>query len=174
MADLLPGLNDRTEENKLLEHIRKSHPEKRPPHIIDLSSPSPKEIQSSYLKLRDLCTPDTPSKFKQQDFKFYASLDSTKWLSHVATCLSKAVEAATRICSENCTVVLQEGNGQDLNCVVSSLTQIILDPFFRTKYGFQSLVQKEWVVLGHPFANRLGHILSKVSFICLFVRRIVV
>lgn len=53
------------------------------------------------------------------------------------------------------------GNGQDLNCVVSSLTQIILDPFFRTKFGFQSLIQKDWVALGHPFANRLGHILSK-------------
>lgn len=53
------------------------------------------------------------------------------------------------------------GNGQDLNCLVSSLTQILLDPFFRTKYGFQSLIQKDWVSLGHPFANRLGHILSK-------------
>lgn len=53
------------------------------------------------------------------------------------------------------------GNGQDLNCVVSSLTQILLDPYFRTKYGFQSLIQKDWVSLGHPFANRLGHILSK-------------
>ncbi|XP_030752601.1 myotubularin-related protein 10-A [Sitophilus oryzae] len=161
MADLLPTITDRTEENKLLEHIRKSHPEKKPPHIIDLSTPNPKEIQSSYLKLRDLCTPDTPSKFKQQDFKFYALLDSTKWLNHVATCLSKAVEAAKKIDKENCTVVLQEGDGQDLNCVVSSLTQIILDSHFRTKYGFQSLIQKDWVMLGHPFANRLGHILSK-------------
>lgn len=53
------------------------------------------------------------------------------------------------------------GNGQDLNCVVSSLAQLILDPYFRTKFGFQSLIQKEWIALGHPFANRLGHILCK-------------
>ncbi|CAG9772890.1 unnamed protein product [Ceutorhynchus assimilis] len=161
MADLLPTITDRTEENKLLEHIRKSHPQKKAPHIIDLTSPSPKDIYTSYVKLRDLCTPETPRVFKSQDFKFYGLLDATKWLSHVSTCLSKAKEAAEKIEHSNFTVVLQEGNGQDLNCLVSSLTQIILDPYFRTKFGFQSLIQKDWVVMGHPFANRLRHILSK-------------
>ncbi|XP_023019760.2 myotubularin-related protein 10-A isoform X1 [Leptinotarsa decemlineata] len=161
MADLLPAIMDRTEENKLLEHIRKSHPDKKPPHIIDLSSPTPKDIQVSFLKLRELCTPDNTRIFKSQDFKFYGLLDGTKWLSHVSTCLTKAMEAADKISMHGSTVVLQEGNGQDMNCIVSSLTQLILDPFFRTKFGFQSLVQKEWVALGHPFANRLGHILDK-------------
>ncbi|XP_066252521.1 myotubularin-related protein 10-A [Euwallacea similis] len=161
MADLLPTIADRMEENKLLEHIRKSHPQKQAPHIIDLSSPSPKEIYSSYVKLRDLCTPDSPRIFKNQDFKFYGLIDSTKWLTYVSTCLAKACEAAEKIMRFNRTVVLQEGDGQDLNCVVASLTQIIVDPYFRTKFGFQSLVQKDWVAMGHPFANRLGHILSK-------------
>lgn len=45
-------------------------------------------------------------------------------------------------------------------CVVSSLTQLLLDPHWRTTNGFQSLIQKEWVSLGHPFANRLGHIMK--------------
>ncbi|CAH1987093.1 unnamed protein product [Acanthoscelides obtectus] len=161
MADLLPAISDRTEENKLLEHIRKSHPDKKPPHIIDLSLPSPKDISSSFNKFRELCTPDSKRLFKSQDFKFYGLLDSTKWLSYVSTCLSKAVEAADQLTNEESSVVLQEGNGQDLNCVVSSLTQLMLDPFFRTKFGFQSLIQKDWVALGHPFANRLGHILCK-------------
>ncbi|XP_056637371.1 myotubularin-related protein 10-B [Diorhabda sublineata] len=161
MADLLPTITDRTEENKLLEHIRKSHPDKKPPHIIDLSSPTPKDIQSSYIKLRDLCTPDNTRVFKNQDFKFYGLLDSTKWLLYVSICLAKAQEAAEHLNINELTVVLQEGNGQDLNCVVSSLTQLLLDPYFRTKFGFQSLIQKEWIALGHPFANRLGHILCK-------------
>ncbi|KAJ8909509.1 hypothetical protein NQ315_011421 [Exocentrus adspersus] len=141
MADLLPTVTDRTEENKLLEHIRKSHPEKRVPHIIDLSFPTPKDINVSYLKLRELCTPDNTRLFKSQDFKFYGLLDSTKWLFFVSVCLTKANEAAEHISILESTVVLQEGNGQDLNCI--------------------SLIQKDWVVLGHPFANRLGHILCK-------------
>lgn len=48
-----------------------------------------------------------------------------------------------------------------MNCVVSSLIQIIVDPYWRSIAGFQSLIQKEWVVLGHPFASRLGHVLNQ-------------
>ena len=31
-----------------------------------------------------------------------------------------------------------------------------MDPYYRTIHGFQSLVQKEWIALGHPFASRFG------------------
>ncbi|RZC43222.1 uncharacterized protein BDFB_001366 [Asbolus verrucosus] len=163
MADLLPTIQDRMQENILLEHIRKSHPEKKQPYIIDLTKecPSPKEIQASFLKLRELCVPENTRTFKSQDFKFYGLLDATKWMTHVSTCLTKALEAANQIYEHTSTVVLQEGNGQDLNCVVSSLVQLMLDSHFRTKYGFQSLIQKDWVAMGHPFTNRLGHILNK-------------
>ena len=63
--------------------------------------------------------------------------------------------------NSNITFINVLGNGQDLNCAISSLTQLMLDPYFRTKFGFQSLIQKDWVAIGHPFVNRLGHILSK-------------
>lgn len=36
-----------------------------------------------------------------------------------------------------------------------------MDSHWRTIAGFQSLIQKEWVVLGHPFASRLGHVLNQ-------------
>lgn len=109
MADLLPTITDRTEENKLLEHIRKSHPNKKQPHIIDLSSPSPRDISVSFNKLRDLCVPDSARTFKSQDYKFYSLLDNTKWLNHVSICLSKSLEAAVKLSDHVCTVVLQEG-----------------------------------------------------------------
>lgn len=58
------------------------------------------------------------------------------------------------------TVVLQENDGRDMCCVISSLTQILLDPYFRTTCGFESLIQKDWVSLGHPFSDRLGHVIN--------------
>ena len=58
------------------------------------------------------------------------------------------------------TVVLQENDGRDMCCVISSLTQILLDPLYRTTIGFQSLIQKEWIALGHPFSDRLGHVIN--------------
>ena len=33
-----------------------------------------------------------------------------------------------------------------------------MDPHFRTINGFQSLVQKEWVTLGHAFTKRFGRV----------------
>lgn len=47
-----------------------------------------------------------------------------------------------------------EGDGVDYCAVVSCLTQLLVDPYFRTISGFQSLIQKEWIALGHPFCDR--------------------
>jgi myotubularin-related protein 10/11/12 len=53
-------------------------------------------------------------------------------------------------------VVGAESDGRDLCAIVSSLVQLLCDPSTRTIVGFQSLVQKEWIALGHPFCSRLG------------------
>lgn len=83
--------------------------------------------------------------------RFYSLLDKTCWLFYVSLCLKNASIAATTMREENRTVVLQENDGRDMCCVISSLTQILLDPYFRTMHGFASLIQKDWVALGHPF-----------------------
>ncbi|KAK9696489.1 Myotubularin-like phosphatase domain [Popillia japonica] len=155
MADLDPNIQDRTQENIMLEHIRRSHDSLHGPHILDLAKdfPTAKELQTSFIKLRELCNPSSGRLFKQQDNKFYSLLESTRWL-HFTRCLQNAVNGARQLTWDNCTVVLQEGSGRDMNCVISSLIQLILDPHWRTIRGFQSLIQKEWVVLGHQFTKR--------------------
>ena len=59
--------------------------------------------------------------------------------------------------------ILVEGNGRDVCCIVSSLAQLLLDPYFRTITGFQTLLQKEWIAAGHPFCDRLGYIINDDS-----------
>lgn len=44
-----------------------------------------------------------------------------------------------------------------MSCVVSSLVQVMCDPHCRTQYGFQGLVQKEWVMGGHRFYSRINY-----------------
>lgn len=86
-------------------------------------------------------------------------LEKSNWLLYVSLCLKESKEAAEKLI-EGTTVVLQENNARDMCCVISSLTQILLDPFYRTLTGIQTLVQKDWVSLGHPFSDRMGHVFA--------------
>ncbi|XP_067005346.2 myotubularin-related protein 10-B [Anabrus simplex] len=164
MADLLPGVTERTQENIMLEQIRKSHPTLKPPNLLDLGKdlPSPRDVQISFNKLRDLCAPASLEQFQLQEKDFLAHVDSTRWLHYISLCLAKADEAAKAMHNDT-TVVLQEGDGRDMCCVVASLVQMLVDPYWRTHVGFQTLVQKEWVVMGHPFATRLAHVYQEDS-----------
>ncbi len=46
-------------------------------------------------------------------------------------------------------------NGQISSPIVSSLAQIMIDPYYRTISGFHKLVLKEWVYFGHNFVRYL-------------------
>lgn len=155
-AGIHPGTTDHQHIKNLLEQFSQ-HNQKQIPRIADLDMmlPSLKDIQQSYQKLRELCIPDSISQFWEQDNHYYNLLDGSKWLQTVAACLDVAKSLATHINRTKNIIILQEATGRDMTCVISSLMQIILDPHYRTIVGFQSLVQKEWVAMGHPFSNRL-------------------
>ena len=78
-------------------------------------------------------------------------------MSNYFRCIKEAYEVTNHMKAGE-TVVLQENDGRDVCCIISSLVQIILDPYFRTITGIQTLIQKEWVALGHPFSDRIGNV----------------
>ncbi|KAJ6652445.1 hypothetical protein lerEdw1_011563 [Lerista edwardsae] len=118
--------------------------------------PSPAEIQQSYLKLWTLSLCLADSSVALSDEKWLSGLEGTRWLDHVRVCLRKANEVSVLLAERRRSVVLQELDDRDLNCLLASLVQVVLDPHVRTISGFQSLVQKEWVAAGHPFLQRLN------------------
>ncbi|CAH1717789.1 unnamed protein product [Chironomus riparius] len=168
MADLLPELLNNPKEvmhsndNLMLEHIRMCASLKCPPHCVELSKglPSIQDVQQSYVRLRTLCSPISDRELTTQDEKFLTHLEKTCWLLYVSLCIRTANECAKNLQNGE-SVVLQEFEGRDMSCVISSLIQILLDPLCRTIHGFQVLIQKEWVALGHPFCDRLGHVYNK-------------
>ena len=66
---------------------------------------------------------------------------------------------------------IAEVGGTDYVPVVSCLVQLALDPHCRTLRGFENLVEREWVVLGHQFVERcaLAAIKDAEMVICLSV-----
>lgn len=57
--------------------------------------------------------------------------------------------------------LLTEPGGNDFTPIISCLSQLMMQPKYRTIEGFQRLIDKEWVALGHRFCERLGLISSK-------------
>ncbi|XP_071971087.1 myotubularin-related protein 11 [Engystomops pustulosus] len=125
--------------------------------IIDTTEdlPSVADIQASFLKLRALCCSDTSTPVSNE--KWLSNLEGSHWLDHVRSCLKKASEVSMLLSEGNRSIVLQEPEDRDINCLMTSLVQVLSDPHSRTLSGFQSLVQKEWVSAGHPFMQRINH-----------------
>ncbi|XP_076181009.1 myotubularin-related protein 10-B isoform X2 [Ptiloglossa arizonensis] len=162
MSELSLLATKRMQENIMFENVRKSHPRKMPPVVLELNKDvNVKFIAVAFSKFASLCSPENIRQFWLQDNSFYSLVENTKWLKCVSYCLQKAVEACEHL-HLGVSVILQ-GAGTDICCIISSLVQLLLDPYFRTINGFQSLLQKEWIAGGHPFCDRLGHITKRKS-----------
>ena len=48
-------------------------------------------------------------------------------------------------------------DGWDRTSQLAALTQIMLDPYYRTFEGFSVLIEKDFVSFGHQFQLRHGH-----------------
>lgn len=157
MASLTDPLQQKKTEQKIFAAITKSHPQRNEPFRSDLdkSLPSILDIQSAFVKLRQICILDP---FEESEERWLSTIENSRWLEYVRAFLKHSAEMVYHLEGGNSSVILQEEEDRDLNCVVSALMQLMLDPRYRSLIGFQSLVQKEWVMAGHRFLDRCNHL----------------
>jgi hypothetical protein len=86
---------------------------------------------------------------------WYNNLESTNWMKHLKIILEGAVEVVD-IIESGCSVLIHCSDGWDRTSQLSSLAQLILDPYYRTLNGIQVLIEKEWCSFGHKFSERCG------------------
>ncbi|XP_033840185.1 myotubularin-related protein 10 [Periophthalmus magnuspinnatus] len=142
---------------RILNAITKSHPHHSEVIRVDLDKglPNIQDIQSAFSKIRQICVIDP---FEESEERWFSCIENSRWLEYVRAFLKQSAEIVYLMEGKSFSVLISEEEDRDLNCVVSSLVQLMLDPQYRTISGFQSLVQKEWVMAGHRFLDRCNHL----------------
>lgn len=84
------------------------------------------------------------------------ALHNSKWLKHIANMMDGVGLIARQVGLQHSHVLIHCSDGWDRTSQLSALSQICLDPYYRTLEGFIVLVEKDWVSFGHRFRYRNG------------------
>ncbi|KAI0823554.1 phosphatases II [Trametes gibbosa] len=93
------------------------------------------------------------------------ALRRSGWLRHIAAILEGTLLIVRNVHINSSHVLIHCSDGWDRTAQLSSLSQLCLDPFYRTQRGFQILVEKDWLSFGHKFLDRCGHLSSEKFFL---------
>lgn len=108
-------------------------------------------IRKSFQQLSALCNGPAGSA------DWFHALEATKWFTNMSGLLKAALTCAKALEEEGRPVIVHCSDGWDRTPQIVSLAEIILDPYYRTIVGFQTLVEKEWFDFGHKMADRCGN-----------------
>ncbi|KAL1989346.1 hypothetical protein VTN96DRAFT_108 [Rasamsonia emersonii] len=91
-------------------------------------------------------------------------LAKSGWLKHIAAILDGAGLIARQVGLQHSHVLIHCSDGWDRTSQLSALSQLCLDPYYRTLEGFMVLVEKDWLAFGHMFRHRSGLLNSEKWF----------
>lgn len=91
-------------------------------------------------------------------------LHKSNWLKHIANMLDGVGLIARQVGLQHSHVLIHCSDGWDRTSQLSALSQICLDPYYRTMEGFIILVEKDWLSFGHQFQYRTGSLSSDKWF----------
>ncbi|KAH9950277.1 phosphatases II [Amylocystis lapponica] len=93
------------------------------------------------------------------------ALRRSGWLRHISAIMEGSLLIVRNVHVNSSHVLIHCSDGWDRTAQLSSLSQLCLDPFYRTVRGFQILIEKDWLSFGHKFLDRCGHLSSEKFFL---------
>jgi myotubularin-related protein 6/7/8 len=93
------------------------------------------------------------------------ALRRSGWLRYQVAILEGALLIVRNIHVNHSHVLIHCSDGWDRTAQLSGISQLCLDPFYRTTRGFQILIEKDFVSFGHRFMDRCGHLSSDKFFL---------
>ncbi|KAI1128559.1 protein-tyrosine phosphatase-like protein [Nemania abortiva] len=92
-------------------------------------------------------------------------LIKSNWLKHIRGVLDGSALIARQVGINHSHVLIHCSDGWDRTSQLSALSQLMLDPFYRTINGFIILVEKDWLSFGHMFQQRSGPLSHEKWFV---------
>ncbi|KAI8453821.1 protein-tyrosine phosphatase-like protein [Phakopsora pachyrhizi] len=95
------------------------------------------------------------------------ALRKSGWLKHISAILEGTSIIIRTVHVYNSHVLIHCSDGWDRTSQLSALSQVCLDPNYRTFSGFATLVEKDWLSFGHKFSDRSGIVIpgkERVNF----------
>jgi myotubularin-related protein 6/7/8 len=93
------------------------------------------------------------------------ALRRSGWLRSQVAILEGALLIVRNIHVNHSHVLIHCSDGWDRTAQLSAVSQLCLDPFYRTMRGFQVLIEKDFISFGHKFMDRCGHLSSEKFFL---------
>ncbi|KAF8561412.1 hypothetical protein P879_03099 [Paragonimus westermani] len=86
----------------------------------------------------------------------HMAIHDSRWLLQLQSLLQLSGAVVDLLDIQGVTVAVCIEDGTDAVTQVVALAQVMLDPIYRTLAGFWALIEKEWLLFGHPFNQRLN------------------
>lgn len=81
----------------------------------------------------------------------------SQWTATLQAVLGTASSIANMVANLNQCVLLTHVPSTDLDFVISSLAQVMIDGHYRTINGLGTLLEKDWCSFGYDWSRKLGH-----------------
>lgn len=92
-------------------------------------------------------------------------LAKSDWLKHITGVLDGSALIARQVGIQHSHVLIHCSDGWDRTSQLSALSQLMLDPYYRTLDGFIVLIEKDWLSFGHMFHQRSGFLSYEKWFV---------
>ncbi|PAA89812.1 hypothetical protein BOX15_Mlig031931g1 [Macrostomum lignano] len=89
-----------------------------------------------------------------QNASFLSDIERAGWLTLLSSLIRHSSRIAQVLVSEGRSVLVHCSDGWDRTPQLTSLCQLIADPYYRSIAGFRLLINREWFEFGHKFADR--------------------
>ncbi len=111
-------------------------------------------VRDAYKKAAMLCNDYMQTKNHK---KIMSKIEGSGWLGLLKNILLYSTEIAKRVAFNQQNALVHCSDGWDRTAQLCSLSEMMIDPFYRTLKGFEVIIEKEWVSFGHKFETRSGH-----------------